>query len=154
MTRTDLAYRQAAAEANDGLGPLMALYDTLAGNLLRAAQAQRNHDIEGRCAEIRHALLVIGFLEDWVSRGPGGELAATLTGFYASLRQALIQAGVRQSAELLEEQMRRVLDLRQQWQCMELRKETPGPEILSPEFETPSPYLAASMESRHGSWSA
>jgi len=149
-----MAYRQTAAEANDGLGPLMALYDTLAGNLLRAAQAQRNHDIESRCGEIRHALLVIGFLEDWVSRGPGGELAAALTRFYGSLRRTLVEAGVRQSASLLEEQMRRVLDLRQQWQSFEFRQETPQPEILSPEFESPSPYFAASMESRHGSWLA
>lgn len=154
MTRTDLAYRQAAAEANDGLGPLIALYDTLAGNLQRAAQAQRHHDIEGRCSEIRHALLVIGFLEDWVSRGPGGELAEMLRRFYTSLRHALIQAGIQQSSALFEEQMRRVLDLRQQWQGFEFRQETPGPEIMRPEFERPSPYFAASMESRHSSWSA
>jgi flagellin-specific chaperone FliS len=130
------------------------LYDTLAGNLQRAAQAQRNHDIEGRCNEIHHALLVIGFLEDWLSRGPGGPLASALKDFYASMRQALIEAGARQSADLLEKQTQRVLDLRQQWQSLDFRLEAPRPEILQPEYQGQSPYFASSMERSHGSWSA
>lgn len=154
MTRTDLAYRQTVAEANDGLGPLIALYDTLAGNLQRAAQAQRHHDIEGRCNEIRHALLVIGFLEDWVSRGPGGPLASMLTDFYTSVRRALVEAGAQQSAELFETQMQRVLDLRQRWQGLDFCQEAPGPEILQPEYQDRSPYFAPLIENSHGSWSA
>ena len=93
MTGTYKAYRQTAAEANDGLGPLIALFDTLAGNLHRAACAQRDNDIATRCDEARHALLVIGFLEDWVARGAEGELAAGLKAFYDSLRRAVIAAG-------------------------------------------------------------
>ena len=154
MTRTDLAYRKSAAEAVSGIEPLIALYDTLAGDLRRAAQAQRSENIEVRCREIRHALLVIGFLEDWVRRGEGGALADKLMHFYASLRKKLIQAGTRKSAQMMEEQMDRVLALREQWQRMELRIEISGPEIMQPEMSGHSHHMIAPMEHRRGSWSA
>ena len=154
MTGTYKAYRQTAAEANDGLGPLIALFNTLAGNLHRAACAQRDNDIATRCDEARHALLVIGFLEDWVARGAEGELAAGLKAFYDSLRRAVIAAGFKQSAEIFELQMKRVLELRQQWQAIEQRLEAPGPEILRPEFNGPAAYFAAQAEGSRGSWSA
>ena len=51
MNRTDLAYRRTAAEAASGLGLLISLFDTLAGNLRRAGKAQREDDIERRCRE-------------------------------------------------------------------------------------------------------
>jgi hypothetical protein len=41
MTPTDLAYRKTAVEGASGMGLLIALYDTLAGDLRRAAAAQR-----------------------------------------------------------------------------------------------------------------
>lgn len=154
MTGTYKAYRQTAAASDEGLGPLIALFDTLAGNLHRAACAQRDNDIATRCNEARHALLVIGFLEDWAARGAEGELAAELKGFYDSLRRAVIAAGFKQSAEIFELQMKRVLELRQQWQALEQRQETPGPEILQPEFNGPTAYFAAQMEGSRGSWSA
>jgi flagellar secretion chaperone FliS len=154
MTRTDLAYRRSAAEAASDLGPLIALFDTLAGDLRRAAAAQRSGDIEGRCDEMRHALLVVGFLEDWVNRGDGGDLANQLLGFYAMLRRNLIEAGVKQSAMMMEQQMARVLKLRELWQRFESSKEAPGPEIMRPALQGPSAYFAAQLEHHQGSWSA
>ena len=56
MNRTDLAYRKTAVEGASGFGLLIALYDTLAGNLRRAAAAQRRNDLEDRCHEVKHAL--------------------------------------------------------------------------------------------------
>jgi len=37
MNRTDMAYRKSAVEGATGFGLLIALYDTLAGDLRRAA---------------------------------------------------------------------------------------------------------------------
>jgi flagellar biosynthetic protein FliS len=154
MTQTDLAYRRTAAESATGLGLLISLFDTLAGDLRRAAQAQHDNDIERRCREVRHALLVIGHLESWVDRGTGGALAQELAAFYSSLRRKLIEAEAGNSSEVLERQMFRVLELREHWQQVELRTEPSGPEILRPVIQMPSRYPALQIQGLRGNWSA
>ena len=120
MISADLAYRRTAAEGASGFGLLIALYDTLAGDLRRAAEAQRTGDIERRCHEVNHAFAVIGLLEDSVSRGTGGDLAEQLVAFYATLRRDLLAAQVGSSADLLEELMTKVLRIRETWQEADL----------------------------------
>lgn len=154
MRRPDLAYRKTTAEAAGGLGLLIALFDTLAGDLQRAARAQRNADVGGRCREIHHALLILGMLEDWVSRGPGGQLADELIEFYSSLRRNLISAQAGQSAEQIDQQMTRVLNLREQWQRIELFTAPSGPQITQPVFQSQPEYPGLQPETRHGSWLA
>jgi flagellar biosynthetic protein FliS len=154
MNRTDLAYRRTAAEAASGLGLLISLFDTLAGNLRRAGKAQREDDIERRCREVRHALLVIGHLENWVEQGTGGVLAQELAAFYSSLRRKVIEAEAANSAEILEKQMFRVLELREHWQQIELRNEPSGPEILRPVIQMPARYPAPQIQGLRGNWSA
>jgi flagellar protein FliS len=105
MNPTELAYRKTAVEGASGFGLLIALYDTLAGDLRRAADAQRKDDIDRRCKEINHALLVIAYLDDWIDREGGGELAQKLIVFYTTMRKRLIEAQAKQSPEMLEEQM-------------------------------------------------
>ena len=121
MNPTEMTYRKTAVEGASGFGLLIALYDTLAGNLRRASDAQRNSDIERRCQELNHALLVIGYLEDWIDRKEGGELAQRLVAFYANLRAKLIEAQAKQSAEILEQEMAVILAIRGTWQDLEAR---------------------------------
>jgi flagellar secretion chaperone FliS len=121
MNPTEMTYRKTAAEGASGFGLLIALYDTLAGNLRRAADAQRTSDIQKRCQELNHALLVIGYLEDWIDRKEGGELAQRLVSFYANTRAKLIEAQAKQSAEILEREMGIILALRGTWQDLEAR---------------------------------
>lgn len=154
MNRTGLAYRRSSAEAASGLGLLIALFDTLAGDLRRAAQAQRDRDIERRSQEVCHAMLIVGYLEDWANRGPGGNLAQELIAFYAALRRSLIEAEIRMSAEMIEQQMARVLDLREQWQEVQLRTEPSGPEVLRSAIQIPGGYPTPHVERMHSSWSA
>lgn len=155
MTPVELAYRKTAAAAGaSGLEVLIALYDTLAGDLRRAAQAERSNDIEMRCREANHALLVIAHLEEWLSRGSGGELAQRLKAFYASARRRMLEAQARRSAEIFEDLMAAVLKVREQWQSLNSQPPS-GPEILRP-AQTPG-YPGSSIpqrESSHLSWSA
>jgi flagellar secretion chaperone FliS len=133
MSPMELAYRKTAAAGSSGYGLLIALYDTLAGDLRRAAEAERSNNVEKRSREANHALLVIGFLEDRLANGSGGELADRLTAFYRSLRHKLIQAQAKRSAELIEQMMALVLEFRGQWQAMEFKcTSVPEPEILAP----------------------
>lgn len=132
MISADLAYRKTAVEGASGFGLLIALYDTLAGDLRRAAEAQRTNDIEKRCREANHALSVIGLLDDSVRRGPGGELAQQLVVLYASLRRDLIAAQASASAGMLEQLMARVLKIRETWQSADLCSRSSVQENLTP----------------------
>jgi flagellar protein FliS len=154
MNPTELAYRKTAVEGTSGFGLLIALYDTLAGNLKRAADAQRKNDIEKRCKEINHALLVLAHLEDWLDREGGGELTLKLIRFYAGLRSKMIDAQAKQSAEMLEQQMNVVLAIRGTWQDLEARASS----ILEASTPLqPPPFAAAAavhQERSALSWSA
>jgi flagellar protein FliS len=154
MNPTELAYRRTAVEGTSGFGLLIALYDTLAGNLSRAAEAQRNNDIQKRCQEINHALLVIGHLEDWVDREGGGELAQKLVRFYSSLRAKLLEAQAKQSPEMLEQQMDIILAIRGTWHDLEGRASSV---LDAPSSNQSSQFAAVApspQERSASSWSA
>jgi flagellin-specific chaperone FliS len=155
MSPTEMAYRKTAIGGASGFGLLIALYDTLAGDLRRAAEAERGNDLEKRTNELHHALLVVAYLEDWVSRGSGGALADRLTVFYRTLRRKTIEAQAKRSAQILEQQMDEVLKIRELWQRVEMR----GTLALEDEriWQQAPPYAAqASTQYEHSasSWSA
>jgi flagellar protein FliS len=154
MNPTELAYRRTAVEGSSGFGLLIALYDTLAGNLSRAAEAQRLNDIQKRCLELNHALLVIGYLEDWVDRKRGGELAQKLAFFYSNLRAKLIEAQILESAEILEQQMTVILSIRGTWQDLEARAFSALELQSSPEVPNYTRTLPSQEERNASSWSA
>jgi flagellar biosynthetic protein FliS len=151
MLPAELAYRKTAAESASGLTLLLSLYDTLAGDIRRAAAAEQRNDIATRCCEVNHAFMVIAFLEDRVSRGNGGDLAERLSGFYSSLRRQLIRAQSKRSSEMLEDLMDSVLEIRKAWQQVELRA-IPSPEATP--ASAPKPSLAGITEHTSSSWSA
>jgi flagellar protein FliS len=103
---------------------MIALFDRLAGDLRRAAAALRKNDIETRCKELNHALLVLGQLENWVDLKNGGESARTLARFYAYLRAKIIEAAASKSARILEMQIDMILLVRSSWQQLD----TPPPQ--------------------------
>lgn len=152
MTPIDLAYRKTAVEGASGFGLLIALFDTLARNLQRAAEAERAQDLEKRGYEVKHALLVLGVLEDWVRRGPGGELADQLVAFYKKLRRDLVKAQIARSAEGFEQLMAGVLQIRAYWQQADVSQANPEPEVLRP--MNGLEFAAMQVETRHSNWSA
>jgi flagellar biosynthetic protein FliS len=154
MNSTDLAYRKTAVEGASGFGLLIALFDTLAGNLRRAAAAQRKNDLETRCNEAKHAVLVIGYLENCLTRSPGGELTRQLAAFYSTLRRKLIEAQANQSAETLEREMAVVLKIREHWQKLELRNVAKEPHAASAAATQPGNSAIIQTGGRLGSWSA
>lgn len=154
MTPTEETYLKTCAAGASGVALLIALYDTLAGDLRRAAEAERRNELEQRSIELTHALMLIGFLEDRISRGNGGELAEQLTGFYKLLRRRILLAQARRSPQVLEDAMVEVLKIRESWQSVELRPQSslasnPGLSGLEDGQDSP---LAESRRSM--SWSA
>jgi flagellar protein FliS len=129
LSQTELSYRKSAIEGASSIGLIIALFDTLAGDLRRAAAAIRKNDIEKRCKELDHASLVLGQLASWVDMEKGGDSAQTLAQFYANLRATMMEAAVTQSASLLETQIDTILQVRSAWQ--ELDNVPQGPPGIS-----------------------
>ena len=155
MSPMELAYRKTALAGASGFGLLIALYDTLAGDLRRAATAERTNDVEKRCKEVNHALLVIAHLEDAIDRGNGGELAERLRAFYSSLRRKMIEAQAGRSPEILEEEMARILEIRAVWQKAEMGGTTPAAHVQG--WVQPPAYPGSSLpmwERSSSRWSA
>jgi flagellar secretion chaperone FliS len=119
LSQTELSYRKSAIEGASSIGLTIALFDTLAGDLRRAAAAIRKNDIEKRCKELDHASLVVGQLESWVDKDKGGDSAQALAQFYGYLRATMMEASVTQSATLLETQIDTVLQVRSAWQKLD-----------------------------------
>jgi flagellar protein FliS len=127
LSQTELSYRKSAIEGASSIGLIIALFDTLAGDLRRAAAAIRKNDIEKRCRELNHGALVLGQLESWIDVNQGGESAQTLSSFYKYLRAKMMEAGISQSASLLETQIEMILHVRSAWQKLDVAPpEAPG----------------------------
>jgi flagellin-specific chaperone FliS len=154
MNATELTYRKTAAQGASGFGLLVALCDTLAGDLRRAADAERANDIEGRCREVNHALLVVGYLEDGIARGSGGALAKRLAAIYSSLRRKMIEAQAKRSVEILEQQMAVVLTLRKHWHELDVRATSPAEVPTWVPAQSLSTFATQQYEPCVSSWSA
>jgi flagellar protein FliS len=120
MSTTELSYRRTAIEGASPIGLMIVLLDTLISNFRLAAGAIRQNDIETRCKELNHALLVIGRLESWIDLKNGGESATNLSAFYAYLRAKMMEASVKKSAEMLDAQIETVVHVRSAWQQLDV----------------------------------
>jgi flagellar protein FliS len=122
MTPTNsLAYRKASLQHASTVGLVIALYDTLHGNLSRAAAAMERNDIQSRCAELVHGFNVLQQLELMVNTENGGQAAANLRRFYTHLRGHMIKAQFTLSPALLREQMKMLITVREAWQQVDAR---------------------------------
>jgi flagellar secretion chaperone FliS len=150
LSQTELSYRKSAIEGASSIGLIIALFDTLAGDLRRAAAAIRKNEIERRCRELNHAALVLGQLESWIHLDQGGESARSLSQFYAYLRAKMMDASVTQSAQLLETLIDMILHVRTAWQKLDSGPQalpaTPA-EIVAKQTSAPStPMLETKVE--------
>lgn len=149
LSQTELSYRKSAIEGASSIGLIIALFDTLAGDLRRAAAAIRKNDIEKRCKELDHASLVLGQLASWVDMDKGGESAQALAQFYAYLRATMMEASVTQSAKLLETQIDTILQVRSAWQKLDNAAQGPPgipPNTLVEQTATSTPMPELKVE--------
>ena len=116
---TEMSYRKTSIGGASPIGLMIVLFDTLVGDLRRAASALRKNDIEARCNELNHAALVIGQLESWVDLEKGGESAESLSRFYAYLRAKMLEASIEKSAATLDNQIEMILHVRSAWQQLD-----------------------------------
>lgn len=97
------------------VGLVIALHDTLIGNLRRAAQAIEANDIPTRCNELIHGFKVLQQLEAMLDMESGGPTAASVHRFYSYTRGQMLKAQFELSAPILWDQVKSVLEVRQAW---------------------------------------
>lgn len=118
------AYRESELAGDNPVRLVILLYDQLLRDLHRALDAFEKQDVPRRCDELDHALVVLAQLQGTLDLESGGETAANLDHFYNLLRDHLLRAGLEGSPELLKEQWRQILAVREAWLEVEHQQAT------------------------------
>ena len=126
-----LAYRQAAVCGASAIDLVITLYGLLANDLQEAIAAMQVRDIELRTKKLKHALLVLQQLEGRIDP-EAGDLARGLMRLYAGLRDKIVEAQIKQDADILHEQIHLVSELRAAWERVNQSEPLAiGPEPIS-----------------------
>jgi flagellar secretion chaperone FliS len=141
-----LAYRRAATQRASVVGIVIALYDTLTGDLYRAIAAMHAADIELRCVQLKHGFAVLTQLDSLLDIERGGETALRLRRFYAHLRGEMLRAQFQQDTAALEACASQLLQVRSAWQQVDSR----GLESTSGEAAGAAPASGANFRGAHG----
>jgi flagellar protein FliS len=109
------AYRTTDAITTDPVGLVVLLYDTLLKDIREAVLALAAQDFEGRAAAVRHSMLVLQQLQGTLDMERGGVVAENLERFYNFTRAKLLEAQIKMSAEMFEQQIIFVASIREAW---------------------------------------
>jgi len=114
-----LEYRRAATQQASVVGLVIALHDTLMGDLRRAADAIDRGDIQSRCDQLCHGFTVLQHLDSMLDMKNGGPAARNIRRFYAHVRSQMLAAQFKLSSEILRKQIGIVLEVREAWQMVD-----------------------------------
>lgn len=129
MTRSANLYRIAALENSTHLDLIIGVYDAIAEDLHRCAEAVSASDISKRCKASDRAMRLLGHLESWLELLSERPLQDSLAQFYAFLRSEILRLQATTEPESFRNLAFRVSETRAAWQK---RFATPGtiPEVL------------------------
>jgi flagellar protein FliS len=106
---------------------VVALYDSAIEDMRRALAAMKGSDAEARGKEISHALMILQQLQGTLDFERGGNAARQFEQFYNLVRAKLLEAQMRGSAELMQQQIRYMSEVRDcWWQAKGLLQPTPA----------------------------
>jgi flagellar protein FliS len=115
MTNPRTAYRENDVRGATSVRLVVLLYDQLVQDLIRAAHAIEENDIELRTRMLNHAILVIAHLQSPLDFAKGGKVAKDLDHFYNVLRHNLVQVQFDPSKQAITQQITDVQALREAW---------------------------------------
>jgi flagellar secretion chaperone FliS len=110
-----ISYREAAVRGASPVRLVICLYEQAIEDLRQAVVALEKGDIELRTRKINHAITVIGQLQGTLDMERGGEVARNLERFYGVIRSGLVQAQLKQSARVLEQQISQLVLVYEAW---------------------------------------
>ena len=108
-------YQRSAVLGATPIELVVLLYDSAIRDLARALAAMQAGNIERRAAEVGHALMVLQQLQGTLDFDRGGSAARQFEQFYSLLRAKVLEAQMRSSPELLEQQLRYLSEVRDCW---------------------------------------
>jgi flagellar secretion chaperone FliS len=108
-------YHETAARGATPIELVVMLYDKALEDMRQALTAMLQSAIESRSKHIGHALIVLQQLQGTLDFEHGGVAARQFEQFYNLVRAKLLESQMRNSAELLREQIRYVSEVRNCW---------------------------------------
>lgn len=145
------SYRESSVRGASPVRLVISLYEQAIEDLRRAVIALEKGDIEARTREINHALMVIAHLQGSLDMERGGDVAKNLAHFYNLLRSGLTEAHVKQSSNLLQQQISQLVEVHEAWIVVERATTTPNPPASLSRPEAPA---AAPAENSGAHWNA
>ncbi len=115
MTNARTAYRENDVRGASSVRLVVLLYDQLIQDLIRAAHAIEQNDVELRTQMLNHAILVVAHLQSPLDFAKGGKVATDLDHFYNVLRHNLVQVQFYPSKQAMSQQITDVQALRAAW---------------------------------------
>jgi flagellar secretion chaperone FliS len=125
------SYREATVRGASPVRLVICLYEQAIEDLRQAVLALEKGDIEARTRGINHALMVIAQLQGSLDMERGGEVAMNLARFYGLIRAGLIEAQMKQSGRILQQQISQLAVVHEAWLEVERITAAPRPTIAA-----------------------
>lgn len=111
----DESYQQQALAGATGVELVVALYDAAIRFLYRAMQCADEHNVRGRRIAVKKVVDILMYLQARLRPDVGGNVAASLSDFYAAMFTMTLEASQLESRELFEEVIACVRNVRDAW---------------------------------------
>ncbi len=125
-----LAYRRAATQQASVVGLVIALYDTLAEDLRKAAAAMDRKHFDDRSRYLKHGFSVLTQMDALIDAERGGRTAVNLRHFYGFLREEMLRAQFTQDTAVLLRLCSHLLEVREAWQEVDTRTAVASASVL------------------------
>jgi flagellar biosynthetic protein FliS len=109
------SYREAAVRGANPVALVARLYEQVIEDMRHVAIAIEQNDISQRTSRIKHALLVIGYLQSTLDFVQGGKVAKDLDDFYNALRQNVVWVQFHPSKRAATQVITDLLAVREAW---------------------------------------
>src|SRR5271166_1537634 len=123
-----LAYRESAVRGATPIALVVILFDAAIDDMRRAVTAIKSSDIEERATAIRHAMLVLQQLQGTLDFEKGGQVARQFEQFYNLIRAKLLESQLRNSPEIMQQQIQFMSEVRDCWVEAE-KQQQPKPAV-------------------------
>ena len=110
-----MTYREDAVRGATPIELVIILFDAAIDDMQRAANAIQRGDLEGRMTAVRHAMLVLQQLQGTLDFEKGGRVARQFEQFYNLVRAKVLEAQMRNSPELVRQQIQFMTEVRECW---------------------------------------
>jgi len=129
-------YQDSAVRGATPIELVIVLYDVAIEDMRRALTAMQGSDIEARTKQISHALMVLQQLQGTLDFERGGSAARQFEQFYNLVRAKLLEAQMRSSPELMQQQIRYMSEVRDCWTAAK-RMLQPNPGVATATASSP-----------------